>query len=307
MAPSPFFAPDGKPKAATPSPISAKPPAQRARAPEPEPEPMEPRRPKAVVPPRERYEDEQRGPRQPARGQKRMIAPIIAGAVLILGVGIAAGIFIAGNGPQVPPQASAPTPAPVAAAVLPPPQPAAVVPPANAALPVQANPGTAAVAGAAPGAAPVAAVPATTPPPAPAAAIAPPPPSPAPTAALPAPQPAAAPAALPPPAPTAAAAPKDEADRPKTKSHKSQPVSVVAADAPPQAAGHGKKAFLVVKTIAGVKVLVDNKQVGVTPLAGPLEVGAGGRFVTLVAPDGRKKGYEVQIDSGDTYNLSESF
>ena len=286
MAPSPFFSADGKLKSQAPAATPTKTPAPRARQSQPESEPpVEIRRPKAATQPRDRVEEEPRAQRIATRSHKRLIAPIIAGGVLILGVGIAAGIFIAGNGTQV-----VPAPAPRVAAPLPLPQPVAEV-----ANPPHADPAAPQASAAA------AAVPPTPTPTAIAPPVAVPPPSTVIPAAIPAPQPAAH---LPPPVANVAP-PKDDADKPKAKAHKQAMVTVMGADVPPP--NHGKKSFLLVKTIAGVKVLVDNKQVGVTPLAGPLEVGPGARFVTLIAPDGRKKGYAVEIDSGDTYNLSESF
>lgn len=68
-----------------------------------------------------------------------------------------------------------------------------------------------------------------------------------------------------------------------------------------------KKARLVIKAPAGVQVQIDNKPFGMTPLASPIELDAGQCFVTLIAPDGRKKGYAVELEGGETQTLSETF
>lgn len=152
---------------------------------------------------------------------------------------------------------------------------------------------------------------------APAVAPSPQPTTAAPPTPAPAPAPSAANADLPPPAAIHVPAQTQiTADKPATKPKPapvaqkpvieiSTPAAVGGGD--PAPAAHGKKSFLAVtSSLAGVKIIVDGKSVGTTP-TGPIEIHPGARSVTLIAPSGAKKGYAVEVESGDTYNLSENF
>ena len=211
---------------------------------------------------------------------KRLIAPIIAGGVLILGVGISAGILIARNAATAPAGLGTPL------------SPASASPPSNAAAP------TAAIAAALNAAAPNAAAPNAA---APNAEL--------PRGSVPAASrsTASAPKAasvvnlppLPPPeaAPLTPPTPQATLDPPKFTARKHDVITVARRE----------KSYLLVTSLAGVHIVVDNKALGVTPLAAPMEVGPGMHVIALAAPDGRKKVYQIDVTSGDTYKLDEKF
>jgi hypothetical protein len=269
---------------------------QRSTRPEPRDEPMElPRS-------REQTGRPQAIQRQPEK--KPPIALFIAAGILLLGGGVGLGVLLMSSSDKsadnaasnaantnTTTQALPPTPVPSAVAIPTPvpAQPSAPPTPAAPTPSTQAEPG------------------ALQPPTAASSPAIPPPKAPEPVVQQKAPEPTE------PEEKVVAAKPEPKSKAGKKPSAKADKGSVVVVqgpddeDQPAPSAKAKKKARLVIKAPPGVQVQIDNKPFGMTPLASPIELDAGQCFVTLIAPDGRKKGYAVELEGGETQTLSETF
>lgn len=239
--------------------------------------------------------------RQPEK--KPPIALFIAAGILLLGGGVGLGVLLMSASGKPADSTASVAANPAAQATPPAPTPSAAAIP----TPVPAEPSAAPTVGAPTPSAQ--AEPSTPEPPTAASSLAIPPPK----APDPVVQQQKAPEPTEPEEKVVAAKPEPKSKPVKKPSAKADKGSVVVVqgpddeDQPAPGAKAKKKARLVIKAPPGVQVQIDNKPFGMTPLASPIELDAGQCFVTLIAPDGRKKGYAVELEGGETQTLSETF